>query len=115
MLAVVYAGWMMTMIHQAIGQNRVEPLPALAAMRRRFWPVLGVETLGWFVTFAALALGIAVGAAVLPLAVIGIGIFSLIWNLATAALLPVVVAGWRPFGEAVRWGMWVSWQEKGRW
>ncbi|MGO8691506.1 MAG: hypothetical protein ACLQLG_17935 [Thermoguttaceae bacterium] len=114
-LAVVYAGWTTTLILQAVGRDRVEPLPALAAMRRWFWPVLGVETLGWFVMFAALALGIAVGAAVLPLALIGIGVFALIWNLATAALLPVVVGRRRPFGEAVREGIRLSWRGKGRW
>jgi hypothetical protein len=122
-LAVVYAGWTTTLILQAVRQDRVEPLQGLAEIGRWFWRVLGAEALGWLVLFAALIVDIAIGAAVgvaagpaaLPLALIAIGVFSLIWNLMTAALLPVVVAQRRPFGQTVREGIRVSWQEKGRW
>ena len=114
-LAVAYAGWTTSLILQAVRHDRVEPLEGLAGIRGWFWRVLGAEALGWVVLFAVLAVGIVVGAAVLPLALIGIGIFSLVWNLATAALLLVVVAEQRPFGETVREGIRASWQRKNRW
>ena len=51
----------------------------------------------------------------LPLTLLLIGAVSLLWNLLTAALLPIVVAERGAFVDAVRNGLRVSWERKGRW
>jgi hypothetical protein len=114
-LAVLYAGWTTILVLQAFRQDHVDPVRGFTGTPNWFWPVLGAEALGWIVLFAALAIAITVGVAVLPLALVGIGVFSLVWNLMTAALLPIVVAERRPFGESVREGIRISWQGKSRW
>ncbi len=114
-LAVLYGGWTTILVLQAVRQGHVNPVQGFADVSSWFWRVLGAEAIGWVVLFVALGITIAVGVAVLPLALLAIGVFALVWNLATAALLPVVVADRRPFGESVREGIRASWQGKGRW
>lgn len=114
-LAVTYAGWTTTLIVQAVRQDQVDPTAALSAWPTWFWRVLGAEVIGWGVLFAFLTLAITLGAVVLPLTLLFLGAFSLLWNLLTAALLPVVVAERGAFVETVRKGLRVSWEQRGRW
>jgi hypothetical protein len=114
-LAVLYAGWTTALILQAVRQNHVDSIRGFTGEPNWFWRVLGAEALGWTVLFAMLAIAITVGVVVLPLALIAIAVFGLVWNLMTAALLPVVVAERKPFGESVRKGIRVSWEGKSRW
>ncbi len=114
-LAVVYAAWTTILILQAVRQDHVDPIRGLAAMPNCFWGVFGAEALGWTVLFAGLAIAITLGAVAIPLALIAIAVFSVVWNLMTTALLPVVVAERRPFGESVREGIRISWEGKSRW
>jgi hypothetical protein len=114
-LAVLYAGWTTILILQAVRQDYVDPVRCFAEMPNWFWRVLGAEALGWGVLFVALAVAIAVAAIVLPLALLAIAALSVVWNLMTAALLPVVVAERKPFGESVRKGIRISWEGMSRW
>jgi hypothetical protein len=114
-LAVTYAGWTTILMVQAVRQDRVDPMAALSAWPAWFWRVLGAEAIGWCVLFVCLTLAIALGAVVLPLALLLIGALSLFWNLLTAALLPVVVGERSPFVETVRKALRVSWERMGRW
>ncbi len=107
-------------IHVGAHQLYVDPVPYVKVLITLNRPAFdgtepSPEAIGWVVLFVALGITIAVGVAVLPLALLAIGVFALVWNLATAALLPVVVADRRPFGESVREGIRASWQGKGRW
>jgi len=114
-LAVLYAGWTTILILQAVREDDVDPIQGFTTALNWFWRVLGAEALGWTVLFGMLAIAITVGAVVLPLALIAIAVFSVVWNLMTAALLPVVVAERKPFGESVREGIRISWGGKSRW
>ena len=114
-LAVLYAGWTTVLIVQATGRDHVDPLHAIQTAPHWFWRIAGAEVFGWVVLFAVLAVVITVGVVVLPLALIVIAIFSLVWNLATAALLLVMVSTRTPFGATLREGMRVSWDGKSRW
>jgi hypothetical protein len=114
-LAVTYAGWTTILMVQAVRQDRVDPMAALAAWPAWFWRVLGAEAIGWCVLFGGLTLAITLGAVALPLTLLLIGALSLLWNLLTAALLPIVVAEPGAFVETVRKGLRVSWERKGRW
>lgn len=114
-LAVTYGGWTTALILQAVKEGRLDPTVALARIGKWFWRVLGAEIIGWGVLFLGLAVGLTVGIAVLPVALISLGVFFLVWNLMTAALLPVVVAEQAPFGTAIKQGIRISWTGKGRW
>jgi hypothetical protein len=114
-LAILYAGWTTVLIVQATGRDRVDPLDAIQTARHWFWRVAGAEVFGWVVLFAVLAVVITVGVVVLPLALIVLAIFSLVWNLTTAALLLVMASTRTAFGATLREGMRVSWEGKSRW
>jgi len=114
-IAVLYAAWTTILIVQAVRQDHVDPIRGLTAMPNCFWRVLGAEALGWTVVFVGLAIAITLGTVALALAMIVIAVFSLIWNLMTGALLPVVVAERKPFGESVKEGIRISWEGKSRW
>jgi hypothetical protein len=114
-LAVTYAGWTTSLIVQSVQRDQVDLLPALSAWPMWFWKVLGAEAIGWCVLFGGLTLAIMLGAVALPLTLLLIGALSLLWNLLTAALLPIVVAEPGAFVETVRKGLRISWEGKGRW
>jgi hypothetical protein len=115
MLAVILAGWTTTLVLQAVREDAVEPMRALRDIGRWLLPVLGTEFIGWTVLFAGVAVAIALATASIGLALILIAVVSLVWNLATAALLPVVVAERGPFLAALREGIQVSWARMRHW
>jgi hypothetical protein len=115
-LGVVYLGWTTTLVLQAVREDRTDLVAALAGVGRWFLRVLAVGLLGWGVLFVGLALALAVGSGAIVLALVLMAAGTLVWNLATAALLPVAVAEDRTsLGSAVRAGLRVSWAGKGRW
>lgn len=114
-LAVTYAGWTTSLIVQAAQRDQVDLLAAWSTWPMWFWRVLGAEAIGWCVLFGGLTLAITMGAVALPLTLLLIGALSLLWNLLTAALLPVVVAERGAFVETVCKGLRVSWERKGGW
>ena len=71
--------------------------------------------LGWGVLFAFLVVAIPLGVVMLPLVLLGLGVGALVWNFATAALLPVALDDRLGFWRALRLGMSLSWHGKGRW
>jgi hypothetical protein len=115
LVRVAYGAWVTVLILDAVRHGRADLLGAGARARRRRLRVLGLEALGWGVLFLGLAGAIAVAAAAVPLALALIGLGSLLWNLATAALLPVALDAGLPFGAALRKGLRLSWAGKGRW
>jgi hypothetical protein len=115
LLRAAYGTWATTLILDAVRRDRADPLEALGGLRRWFWRVLGLECIGWGALFAGLALALALAAAAQPLAILLIGAGSLLWNLATAALLPVALDDRLSFGAALRAGIGASWAHRGRW
>jgi hypothetical protein len=115
LLSIVYAGWTTKLILQAVTRDQVDPLLALASFGKWWWRVLLIEFIGWGVLFLGVTVAVALGTVVPALALILIGVLTLLWNLATAALLPVALVEDRPFGEALRAGFRISWRSKRRW
>jgi hypothetical protein len=115
LLWVAYAAWVTTLILDEVRHDRANPVEALNGLRCWFFRVWGLECIGWGVLFLGLACAVALGPGALPLAVVGIVVGSVLWNLATAALLPVALDARLSFGEALRHGIQVSWRAKGRW
>lgn len=110
-LQVGYGAWITTLILDEDHDLR----RSAGGIRRRFLRVLGIEAAGWAVLFAGVAVGIALGRASLPLAMVVIGAGSFLWNLATAACLPVALDERLGFGEALRAGVRTSWERKATW
>ena len=115
LLGLIYAGWTTVLVLQAVRRDRVDPVRAVAGVRRWFPRVLAAEFVGWAVFFAGLAVAVAIGTNSVELAMLLIGVGGLVWNLATAALLPVAVAEEGSLGQALRAGLRVSWAGKRRW
>lgn len=94
------------MIFQLVLRGQINLLEGIVIIRLWFWRVLALEFLGWGVIFAFTAAAFTMGVGLFTLIIVGIA--SLIWNLTTAALLPVALADPRPFGESLRHGLDVS-------
>ena len=107
-LRVAYAAWQTTLIMQATNEDRSDTIATLAVARRWFLRVLGMETVGWVVHFLGIAVAFALAPAAIVLTLIAIGLWSIVWNLATAALLPVAVQGTPGFFAALVRGISVS-------
>lgn len=93
---VAYAAWVTPMLWQALREGRVEAGPSLREMPRRWPAVFGVELLGQggllLLSLPAFALGLWLDSAPL-VAVPYLFAVVLAWNLVTAPLVPMVVAG----------------------
>jgi hypothetical protein len=118
LLFVGYGAWSTLMVLEIAREDRSDPSRTLAGCWRWFLRILGLESVGWAVTFALFGLtgGLLSASGQLTLAWMAIGaIPALVWNLATTALLPVALDDRLSFREALVTGIKVSWQAKGRW
>jgi hypothetical protein len=113
-LAVFHGGWTTLLVVQAAQQGRTNLVGALARPWRWFGRVFVAETIGWGGLFGLMIPALAVASVALPLALLLIGVISLVWNLVTAAVLPVVVASRRPLGAALADGFRASRRAMGR-
>jgi hypothetical protein len=114
-LNIAYAAWTTVLIRNVILEQRADAAGAVAACWRWFLRVLGLEVLGWGVLFAGLAVAVAIAPVAMVLALPAIGIGALVWNLATAALLPVALDERLGFVDGLKTGLAASWANKGRW
>jgi hypothetical protein len=116
LLRVAYAAWMTTLVLDAVREGRADLPRSFARSWRRFGRVLALVFVGWGMLFLGLLLVITLAACAMPLALVLVGLGSLLWNLATAALLPVALGEeLLRFGPALGKGIRVSWSFKGRW
>jgi hypothetical protein len=116
LLQVAYGAWTTCLVLSTVRHDWTDPAAELRGMVRWFLRVFGMECIGWGVLFAGLACAVGVGAAgALPIGLLLIAAGSVIWNLATAALLPAALDEHLRFWEAFRRGVSVSWQNIGRW
>jgi hypothetical protein len=115
LLSAVYIGWTTVLIFQLVVRGQTNLLEALAIIHLWFWRVLALEFFGWGVIFSFFGAMLATGIVSMLFAVIITGIASLLWNLTTAALLPVALADPRPFQEALRHGFDVSLAGMNKW
>ncbi|HKB02160.1 MAG TPA: hypothetical protein VKD90_08070 [Gemmataceae bacterium] len=113
-LGVIYAAWTTALVLQAVREDRTD-LAGTFADIGRWLRVLCAEFIGWSVLFAGAAVAIGIGQASIGLALFLIAALSLAWNLATVALLPVVVAERRPLLAALAAGFRQSRARMGRW
>ncbi|OAI54375.1 hypothetical protein AYO44_03645 [Planctomycetaceae bacterium SCGC AG-212-F19] len=114
-LNVAYGAWVTVMILNVARADQADLVTSWSSCLRWFLRVLGLEFIGWAVLFAGLAVGLMLAPISMVLALPVIGIGALVWNLATAALLPVVLDARLSFWQALGTGIRVSWANKGRW
>ncbi|MCZ6795336.1 MAG: hypothetical protein O7J95_17155, partial [Planctomycetota bacterium] len=115
LLWAVYGTWVTCLVLEAVREDRARPVAALAGLKTWFPRVLALEAIGWAVLLVPLGALMPLAAGAMPLVIGVIGVGSLLWNLATAALLPVALDRRLRFGAALREGIRRSWAYKGRW
>lgn len=108
LLSVVYVGWTTALILQVVVQGQIDLLAPFAVIGRWFWRTLIVELFGWAILLVASALVLTAGVVSMTLALVLLGITSLVWNLLTAAVLLVVIESTGPLLPAVKHGLTVS-------
>lgn len=107
-LTVAYVGWTTALIFQVVVVGQSNLITPLSIIRRWFWRVLGLELIGWGTLLSVSVIVLAVAATSMSFALLLLAITSLLWNLATAALVPVALADTQSFWQALRNGMAVS-------
>ena len=114
-LAVAYSTWVTAALLKFVEAGNSDVGHALSQVPRRFFRILGLEFIGWImvmmVTSILLLLMPALGFwALLPMAAFGV-----MWNFATAAVLPVAFATEGGFWRSFQSGVAVSLGSLGKW
>jgi hypothetical protein len=113
-LWAAYAAWQTDLIIRALqSSGPISPVP-WSSIRRGFGPALAVLALGTVVLLVGLAFCLALAAASLWLGLFAMGVWSVAWNLATAALLPTVLIRGGMIRSRIAAGLRASWRLKGR-
>jgi len=113
-LWAAYAAWQTALIIRALRSSGPISPELWPSIRRGFGPALVVFALGTVVLLAGLAFCLALTAALLSLGMFAMGLFSVVWNLATTALLPTVLIRDGPIGNRIVAGLRQSWRLKAR-
>lgn len=114
-LWTAFAAWQTDLVRRGLTGEQPLRLSPGEPVRRHFLRALVVLVIGVGVLLVGMTLVLATVAVVLPLAIAMIALLAIAWNLATAALLPVVLIDRAGLNEALGQGFRISWQLKGRW
>lgn len=115
LLRVAYAAWQTSLILHVVGADRSDPIECLANARRWFLRILAMELFGWFFLFVGVAAALLLAPVAMVLALLTIGVWTIVWNLATAALLPAAVLEPGSFLKAICRALAIGRQGLGRW
>lgn len=110
-----YATWMTAVVLEFARNGQSDPGRTLLILRTKFWRGLGLLFIGWAVVMVATALLLMLMPALQFAALIPLAAFAVVWNLATAALLPVALEHPGGFWESFRVGVQVSWANWKKW
>ncbi|MGC3958901.1 MAG: hypothetical protein QM813_13470 [Verrucomicrobiota bacterium] len=114
-VSVAYAVWMTATLLEFARSGNPDPCRMLASVPRHFWRVFGLQFICWAAVMLAVALMLALMPALSFFALLPLAVFAVVWNLATAALLPVALEHPGGFWDSFRDGVRVSWGQRGRW
>lgn len=115
-LSVIYVGWTTCLILQAVILGHVRLEHPLSIVGRWFWRTLALEFFGWGILLIVSAGLIATSLfSVRTSNLFALASLSLLWNLATAAVLPVALADSKSFWESLRHGIAVSFYGLPKW
>ena len=114
-LGVVYAAWATRLLLGFVETGTADCLASFPDSWRLCWRVLGAGFIGWAVVLLGTAMFLLLMPALMFVALILLALFGVAWNLATAAVLPLLCAGqgrlWQDFREAMA----VGWSHRRRW
>lgn len=115
--SVFFGCWTMLLVLQAVRDDRVEPLEALSGWPEQLWRTFVVMSFGWGVTlFVVGALFWSLGSlGLIYVSIVTVGVLALLWNFATAAILPVALARSGSLIVAIREGVGVSLKHARAW
>jgi hypothetical protein len=114
-LAVAYATWMTAALLEFVRTENNDPCRVLSEVPKRFSRIMGLEFIGWITVMVITAMLLQLmpvmgGVALLPMAAFGV-----MWNFATAAVLPVGFATEGGFWRSFRAGVGASLGYLGNW
>jgi hypothetical protein len=110
-----FAAWQTDLLWRALQDNGPLRLAPWRPIRRHFLRSLAALSLGVGVLLLALIPILAIGAVMFVVAIPLILVLGIVWNLATAALLPTTLFKSAPLAESLKSGLHLSWRWKGRW
>lgn len=114
-IAVAYATWMTVALLELARTGESDPCRVLPAAVRRFWRVLGIEFIGWAAVMVVTSVLLLTMPVLMFFALVLMTVFAVVWNYATAAVLPVACEAAGGFWQSFRSGMAVSLVNLGRW
>lgn len=115
LLWTAFAAWQTDLLWRIVQGKQPADMTPWPSIRRHFLRVFVTLAVGVGVLILCIIPVAAIGGIVLPLALLGMGVIGIVWNLVTAALLPVVVSSTSPLRLAMSEGFKLSWNLKGRW
>ena len=110
-----FAAWQTDLLWRALQDDGPLRLSPLRPIRCHFLRSLAALSLGVGVLLLALIPILAIGAVMFVVAIPLILTLGVVWNLATAALLPITLFKSAPLAESLKYGLHLSWRWKGRW
>jgi len=114
-LWTAFAAWQTDLLWRAMRGESPLNLSPWPSLQRYFLRAFLALAVGMGVLLLGLIPILAIGAVLFVVAIPAMGVFGVVWNLATAALLPVTLFSSRPLGASLAGGLRVSWDMKGRW
>ncbi|MCH5373545.1 MAG: hypothetical protein JJ992_06180 [Planctomycetes bacterium] len=114
-LWTAFAAWQTDLLWRALRDGEPLDLSPWPSIRRHFLRTFVVLVIGVGVLLVVMVPILALGAVLFILAIPAIGALAIVWNLATAALLPVTLFHPGPLGPSLGAGFRVGWDLKGRW
>lgn len=110
-----FAAWETDLLWRACQGDGTLRLAPWQSVRNHFLRSLAVLSLGVGVLLISLIPILAIGGVLFVLVIPLMGMLSISWNLATAALLPATLFRHAPLWESLKFGLRFSWRHKGRW
>jgi hypothetical protein len=114
-LAVAYATWMTAALLELVRTGNGDLYRIAPITPSRFWRVLGLEFIGWAATLVVTAFLLLLMPVIQFLALLPLAAFSVAWNFATTALLPVALEAEAGFWPSFRAGIEASLANLGKW
>jgi hypothetical protein len=114
-LFVAYATWMTGVLIAFARTGQHDPLAVFRSSFKRFWRIFGLEFIGMIVVIVGIALMLSLMPSLGVYSLVPMAVFGVLWNYATAALLPVGFESEQGFLAAFREGVRSSFANLPKW
>ena len=114
-LAVAYATWMTAVLLEFVRTENTDPVRVLSEVPKRFSRIMGLEFVGWITVMVITSILLQLMPVLQFWALLPMAAFGVMWNFATAAVLPVGFATEGGFWRSFRVGVAASLGYLGKW